>query len=794
MAEITLHATRARKARLGASISPVFVMVLFAAGVLLVLCGLALLFSNIAVGWLFVGLAAIPVMCGVWDTYDLNDIPAGTGAGIDQILESSVLGKLPQDVTPKAIALAAPHSAAARFMIVRFELSAKVLSDLASDKPADAEAVWQLAEQYRVQLKSDILRGDMLVAALCVTQPGLAQLLPHLQLEPADLILGMRWYSRIQEIIKQAHMPRQNGGIARDWNFGYANLLERFGVNMSQQGAHGGMFNANLESHHAVTAQLQSVFAGEGRQNAAIVGKLGVGKTTIAQAFATNVMTGGGNVPGNLRYSQVIRLDAGTLIRFARNRTELEDIVQRLFVEAFRAKNIILFLDDAQLFFEESNGSVDLSSALMPIIESGRLRIFMAMDEQAYLRISQRNPALVSALNRINVTSGNEADTMSVLQEQIIRLESEHKVTFTHQGLKEGYRLSERYMYDLAQPGRAVRLLEQAARQANNGFVTAESVAAAIELSSGVKVAPPANDTAERDRLLNMEDLIHQRMVNQSRAVTAVSNALRRARAGVRNEKRPIGTFLFLGPTGVGKTELAKALAAVYFGGEDRIVRIDLNEFVRLEDVSRLIADGANEPHGLTASILKQPFSVVLLDEVEKAHPQVLTTLLQLLDEGVLRDVNNREVSFRDAIVIATSNAGAEQIRQLIDEGKKLEEFEDSIVDELIDRQQFRPEFLNRFDEIVVFRPLTEEELGQVVERMITEVNSTLKTQKIQVQLTPEAVQRLAAIGYDPRLGARPMRRVVQRSVEDLVAKRILEGTAQPGQTVTITDSDILTR
>jgi ATP-dependent Clp protease ATP-binding subunit ClpC len=334
-------------------------------------------------------------------------------------------------------------------------------------------------------------------------------------------------------------------------------------------------------------------------------------------------------------------------------------------------------------------------------------------------------------------------------------------------------------------------LLEQAARQAENRFVTAQSVDAVIEQSSGVKVAPPANDIAERDKLLNMEDLIHERMVNQSRAVRVVSDALRRARAGVRNEKRPIGTFLFLGPTGVGKTELAKALAAVYFGGEDRIVRVDLNEFVRAEDVSRLIADGANDPHGLTASVLKQPFSVVLLDEIEKAHPQVLTTLLQMLDEGILRDINNRAVSFRDAIVIATSNAGVERIRQLIDEGKELEQFEDSIVNELIDGQQFRPEFLNRFDEMVVFRPLTRDELGQVVQRMITEVNATLKTQKIQVELTAGAVEKLAAIGYDPRLGARPMRRMVQRSVENFVAKRILDGSVRPGQTITLSDTDI---
>ena len=791
MAELNLRSQRARKARWGTRISRSVSAGLRALAVVSFWGGIGLRVVSYAIGWLCVGLAAVPLMYSVWDAKDLNDIPAGKGTSIDQMLEGSILGRISNDPSPKNIAEVLLYSSAARFMLARFELSPSVLRDYSSDQPTDTGALWQQAELYRTEAKSRVLRGDMLVAALCATQSGITELLPHIQLEVAELQAGIGWYGRIQQIIHEYNTPRITGGIARDWNFGYANLLERFGVNISQQAANGGMLYADIESHQSVEAQLQSVFSGDGRQNVAIVGKLGVGKTTIAQAFAGSLLGGAQNVPKRLRFCQVIRLDASALIRFARGRGELEDIVQRLFVEAFRAKNIILFLDDAQLFFEEGNGSIDLASALLPILEGGRLRIFLALDEQAYLRIAQRNPALVSVLNRINVAPADEKETMAVVQDKIIQFESEHKVTYAYQSLKEAYRLSERYQHDIAQPGRALLLLEQAARQAENRFVTAQSVDAVIEQSSGVKVAPPANDIAERDKLLNMEDLIHERMVNQSRAVRVVSDALRRARAGVRNEKRPIGTFLFLGPTGVGKTELAKALAAVYFGGEDRIVRVDLNEFVRAEDVSRLIADGANDPHGLTASVLKQPFSVVLLDEIEKAHPQVLTTLLQMLDEGILRDINNRAVSFRDAIVIATSNAGVERIRQLIDEGKELEQFEDSIVNELIDGQQFRPEFLNRFDEIVVFRPLTRDELGQVVQRMITEVNATLKTQKIQVELTAGAVEKLAAIGYDPRLGARPMRRMVQRSVENFVAKRILDGSVRPGQTITLSDTDI---
>jgi ATP-dependent Clp protease ATP-binding subunit ClpC len=355
-----------------------------------------------------------------------------------------------------------------------------------------------------------------------------------------------------------------------------------------------------------------------------------------------------------------------------------------------------------------------------------------------------------------------------------------------YQSLKDAYRLSQRYVYDISMPGQAISLLESAADYAESGLVTSRSVAAAIEQSTGVKTSAASNED-EREKLLNLESLIHERMIGQERAVSVVSDALRRARSGVRNQNRPVGTFLFLGPTGVGKTELAKSLAAVYFGGERNIIRLDMNEFVSSSDVARLIADGSDDAGSLTAQVMKQPFSVVLLDEIEKAHPSVLSTLLQLLDEGILRDIRNREVSFRDTVVIATSNAGSDRIQEYLARGYSLEQFEEKFISELISSHLFHPEFLNRFDEIVVFGSLTKPELLKVVDLILESVNKNLAEQKITVTVAQDAKEYLVEAGYDPRLGARPMRRVVQRAVESNVAKLILSGRLQPGQTVQLT-------
>jgi ATP-dependent Clp protease ATP-binding subunit ClpC len=784
------HSARAYKARLAARLRGTWRQLLPLIAVLCFVAGGGLLAIGVSFGWLLLGIAVVPVMFLLWIRHDLLHIVTGRGEQIDDILSGDVLGQLPATPTPRDIAIAVGRVQSGQFFGVRFGITPQMLLDLSSDQVADTEKVWRAALLVREQAKVEHLSGSVLAVALIRSFAGYEGVLAHLQLDDDDLLRGVLWQQHIRDLITSHSRPKRTGGIARDWSFGYTPMLSRFGQNISEQLARNGSLTTELEAHTKALDQLMATFGANGRQNVALVGAVGVGKTTIVQAFAERLLDAAAVLPESLRFRQVFILDSAAIISAAPGRGEVENLITRILGEAYSAKNIIICLDNAQLFFEEGIGSVDLSNVLLPILEAGRLRMILTMDEQRYLQIGQRNGALINALNRISISEPNKNETIAIMRDQLIMTEFQRKVTYMYQALEEAYRLSERYVHDLAMPGRAIKLMESAAGYASNGLVTARSVQQAIEQTMDIKVGV-ANGDDEREKLLNLEDLIHKRMINQTRAVGVVSDALRRARAGVRNQNRPIGTFLFLGPTGVGKTELAKALAEVYFSGENKIIRLDMNEFVSPDDVQRLIADGADDPYSLTAQAMKQPFSVVLFDEIEKAHPQVLTTLLQLLDEGILRDVKNREVSFRDTIIIATSNAGAERIREYIERGYQLEQFEKQFVDELISTNQFRPEFLNRFDEIVTFRPLSKAELVQVIDLILAGINKTLALQKITVNVAEDAKLVLVEQGYDPRLGARPMRRVVQRAVENTVAKQMLSGTVAAGGVVTITKEQV---
>jgi ATP-dependent Clp protease ATP-binding subunit ClpC len=790
--DINFASARYRKARFGRTIAGKGIRTsLTLIGVFLLLGAGALIATGTSLGWILVILATPFVMLGAWASGELQEVPIIPNAQtIEGAISSDLLGRLENGYDVAALIAAALKTPEGRFLAARFGLVNEFFDGIVEHAHLEVQTIWQEADRLRLQLGVDHISGVAVLAATVRVTPGADAFLAQIQISSDDLVKGVEWYHHLQDIVKEHAVKKKDGGIGRDWSFGYTPMLSRFGVNISDQISYNGLITRDIPAHMQVVDRMITLFSQGGRQNAALIGGLGTGKTTLVHALAERLLLAAPGIPRQLRYQQVFALDPSALISQAHGRGELEGLINQLFYEAFAAKNIILFLDDAHLFFEDGTGSVDLSNILLPVLEGGGLRMVLAMDEQNWLRISQRNAALAQYVNRVPVEATNQHDTMLIAEDQLILVEHRQRVTYMFQALEEAYRLSDRYMHDQSMPGKMLTLLESAAGFSENGFVTAGAVRQAIEQSVGVKVGT-ADSTEERNTLLNLEDLIHQRMINQTHAVQVVSDALRRARAGVRNQERPIGTFLFLGPTGVGKTELSKALAAVFFGGEDRLVRIDLNEYVQPNDVSRLIASAAQDPNSLTAQISRQPFSVVLLDEIEKAHPNVLNTLLQLLDEGILRDINNREVSFRDAIVIATSNAGADRIRQYIEAGWQLADFEQRFIDELINSNQFRPEFLNRFDEITVFRPLNQEELLQVIDLILAGINKTLAVQKVSLTVSEDAKRLLVQAGYDPRMGARPMRRIVQRAVENIIAKRMLGGQVLPGQQMQITLDDV---
>ena len=770
---------RAQRSRWGVALTQ-WIIVLKVLAVALLLLGISALLFGVALGWALLGLAAMPAMVVEWYERELKKVPRTTGGTrVDDVNDSDILGLLPEQPSPQDIARTISRTAGGQFFTARFGVGGGFLEQLVSNDKAETKAVFAEALTIAKAHEARISAG-VLVLALIRQLPGKTTLLGHLQLDEGDIERGIAWYHRLDALIHyHEHRPKQPGGVGRDWAFGWIPYLSRFGTNISMSER-----APQPLREEVMQVLLRSFESGRGVVN--LVGQTGVGKTEIVYELASRLMDPSVSVPAKLRYHQVFMLDAAKLLGAAGERGKLERLVQLILGEAYTAKNIIVCLDNAQLFFEEGVGSVDISTVLLPILEAGRLPMILTMDEQKYLRISKRLPAVATNIQRLTIHPTDEPSTLQILEEKLPLYEYRFKVTYMYQALKEAYKLSNRYVYDIAMPGQAASLLEAAAEHAEGGLVTAGSVQKAIESTTGIK-AVSVNTEDERETLLQLESLIHQRMIGQERAVTVVSDALRRARAGVRNQKRPVGTFLFLGPTGVGKTELAKSLAATYFGGEDNIIRLDMNEFVSSNDVARLIADGTEDAASLTAQVMKRPFSVVLFDEIEKAHSSVLSTLLQLLDEGVLRDSRNREVSFRDTIVIATSNAGADRIQEYIQRGYALEQFEQSFIDELINSHLFHPEFLNRFDEMVVFQPLQKQELLQVVDLILASVNKNLSEQKITVTVADDAKQYLVDAGYDPRLGARPMRRVVQRAVESTVAKLVLAQEVSPGDTIQLT-------
>jgi ATP-dependent Clp protease ATP-binding subunit ClpC len=771
------HALRVRKAKLGRRLGKYAQkLVLIVVVILVAITSTMIGAHNSRLAELGGGFALIVAAIGLWLRWDIAvlkpKIPA-EGEALDQILEANLASRLPWPASPLDIWKAALPDWRAGFMLVRLGLHPELIEPVLSQDQAVSEAVWAEALNLAKAHDAQDLNAGLVLVALLKTEPKVKTILSQLKLKLDDVEVVYGWLERLLDL-DRIETPLY-GGIGRDWAAGFTPSLDRFAANLSRQIQSGGHHFGSLAESPVVQQLITNL--GSGGAGVALIGPPGAGKTSTVYALAQRLIEGDGD---RLAYKQIYALSAGLIVSAGQQQGDIERIFMTILSEAIASGNILLALDEAQLFFSQGTGALDLGQILLPLVEGRRLPLILTLGPADWQRLIATYPSLASALTPITLTEPDEAHVIDILADTALGLETKSRSLTQYEALVEAYRLAGRYLTEEAYPGRAIKLLELAANHPVGKFITAASVQQAVESSLGVKVAQAQGP--ESNLLLNLEDRIHQRMINQTRAVSVVSSALRRARAGVANPKRPVGSFLFLGPTGVGKTELARSLAAIYYGGEANMTRLDLSEYQQPSDVERLLA--GDSPF-LTA-VRQQPFCVVLLDEVEKAHPNILNLLLQLLDEGRLTDSKGRVVSFKDAIVIATSNAGADEIRKHIEAGEDLESFEQTFTDGLISSGSFKPELLNRFDEIVLFRPLNQVELAQVVGLLVAEVNRTLSAQNITVALSDEAVKALVSEGYDPRLGARPMRRMVQRRVEDAVAQQILKGTAHAGDTITL--------
>jgi ATP-dependent Clp protease ATP-binding subunit ClpC len=773
------HAPRVTEAKLSLRLSPATEKAFIVTSGLFLASAAALFFTGHHQGLSLAGVFCILAVIVTWMRRDLNLLPAariGTTQDLSILLPTALTAMYRPTMTTHEFWKALSQTANANFLMLRFGLHPDDVDAALGDWQLDHEKLWDESAALCQKLQMSRLTEAAAMGALFHLCPGLSNMLTARKLTTDDLDEGVHWIARLS-LYHTSKRPIY-GGIARDWASGFTPLLSHFGENLSRQVELSSKFVVTQERTNQLDALVAGLDASTG--SVILVGEPGIGKTALLLGLADRLLQG--KAAGSLSHYQIMSLSASGIVAEADAPGAIEQTVLSLFSEALSAGNIIVALDEAQLFFGQGTGAVNLSQVLLPLLQSRRVKLVLAVTPGDWQRLRAVNSSMASLLTPLVLNEPGEQEVMRTLADRSLFYERD--LTTTWNALREAYRLSSRYLQDEAYPGKALKILEAAVNYPDGHFISDVSVQKAIESQFGVKVQQSTQE--ESDVLLHLEDQIHQRMINQSRAVSVVANALRRARAGVSNPKRPIGSFLFLGPTGVGKTELAKSIAALYFKSEDSVIRLDMSEYQQVPDVDRVLDSGEGNPQGLLPQIRQAPFSVVLFDEIEKAHANILNLFLQLLDEGHLTDTSGHTASFKDAIIIATSNAGADEIRQHIDAGEELEGFEQQFTSNLIASGTFKPELLNRFDEIVLFRPLNQAELVQVVKLLVTEVNHTLSNQKIAVTLTDAAAASLVKAGYDPRLGARPMRRMVTRRVEDAVAGMILRGEAKAGDTISL--------
>ncbi len=657
-------------------------------------------------------------------------------------------------------------------------------------------AVMDLAKQEAERLNDEFISVEHLLLAVVKSEEGLGSGISSL-LAGAGVTVE-RVYQALQTVRGSARVTDQHAESRY-------RSLEKFSVDLTKLAADGKL-DPVIGREKEIARAMQTLIR-RTKNNPVLIGPAGVGKTAIAEGLALRIVSG--DVPEELQGRKVLALEMGAMVAGSKFRGEFEERLKAVLDEVKQAAGeIILFIDELHTVVGAgaADGAIDASNMMKPALARGELQALGATTETEYRRYIEKDAALERRFQPILVEEPDVETAIEMLLALRPKYEAHHRISVSDEAIEAAVRLSQRYVTERKLPDKAVDLIDEAASKLRidahamppgEMTVTAEDIGALVASWTGIPVDRLLK--AEADRLLHMEDRLHDRIVGQDAAITAVSDAIRRARAGLSDPDRPIGSFIFLGPTGVGKTELARALAEYLFDDEQNMVRVDMSEYMEKHSVSRLIGAppgyvGFDDGGQLTEAVRRRPFRVVLFDEIEKAHPDVFNVLLQILEDGRLTDSHGRTVDFRNTLVILTSNLGtAEAEREGVgflaqasqdDAAKRNAAIEDAL------KKAFRPEFLNRIDDVIIFDPLSVEQIGSVVDLMMADVSDRLAEHGVSIELTDAARHWLVKEGFDSVYGARPLRRAIQRFLENDLSRQILAGDVSDGDLVTVDAGD----
>lgn len=679
---------------------------------------------------------------------------------------------------------------AVKNLMYRLGLTEDVLQNIFSSQQPSADEAEQILAKARSLSSGDQMIDSFQLLLVMSEYPAMKSYLST-QKVSADLFRELADFYRNQSKLLVArhfwldNTPDRSGGFAKDWSVGYTNLLDQYTEELKpslNKRARYFPFYGREELQHRVITELNKATG----RNILLVGEPGIGKTELFYAIASKILNN--QTKSDLDGKQVRILNLQSIMAATSKQEQLAPFFQALFGDLVHAGNVVLFVPDIDLLFDSSDeaGTINATHLFSDYLNDQRINLVGTITQERYISLIKSEPLLSEHFSSIEVEPPEGESLLKILLVNLPPSENKYKVFFPVQSLESVIDLSSRYIRDKASPEREIALIEEIAADCHGrgvSFVSPDEVAKVVERKAKV---PIRVDEQEQNTLLNLEQELHKRVIGQERAVKLVSDSLLRARAGLSKGVKPIGSFLFLGPTGVGKTETAKALADIYFGSPDKLVRLDMTEFAGTNGLEKLLGtDAVKLPGSLTTQIQQNPSSVLLFDEIEKAHDSVRNVLLQLLDEGKLTTNFGKVLDFTNTIVIATSNAGSDFIKQQVEAGNTT--FEKQLIDNLIASRIYLPEFLNRFDGVVVYLPLSLTEIKQVVSLQLEMLKNTVKTQRgVELIIAESVVSELARRGYDPVFGARALQRVIKNDLETVIARELIAQQVSPGSKLTI--------